>query len=200
MKLGLVTDIHENVVNLRSALDHFHRDQIDQVVVIGDLFLHGEKIDETCRLLAESRAIGVWGNHDFGLCVTPTKESRKRYSADVIRFMTTLQPRLTRWECHFSHIEPWLDPEKLDDLWYYDGPPNQLHKLDRIFGAVPSRTLFCGHYHQWILSRPQSVEPWQGEGPIRLNTDRYFVVVAALCEGHYATFDTDTQELVPHSI
>ena len=200
MKLGLLTDIHEHVGNLRLALADFQRENVDQVVVIGDLFLQGKNIDETCRLLADAHAIGVWGNHDFGLCICPTKESRQRYSADVIRFMTSLQPRLDRWECHFSHVEPWLDPEKLDDLWYFDGPPDQSDKLDRIFNAVPSRIIFSGHYHQWLLTRRQSVEQWHGECSIHLTEGRYFVVIGALCEGQYATFDTNSCELTPFSL
>lgn len=200
MKLGLLTDIHEHVANLRSALANFRIHHVDQVVVIGDLFLEGRNIDETCRLLSEAQAIGVWGNHDYGLCVYPTMESRRRYSADVIRFMTSLQPRLIRWECHFSHVEPWLDPEKLDDLWFFEGPPDRADRLPRIFNAVPDRIMFCGHYHKWLLTRPDSVEAWRGDCTVRLTDGRYFVVIGALCEGQYATFDTESFELAPFSL
>lgn len=200
MKLGLLTDIHEHVDHLQAALAHFRNEHVDQIVVIGDLFLQGNRLDETCRLLAEAGAVGVWGNHDFGLCICPTAESRRRYSPDVIRFMTSLQPRLSRWECYFSHVEPWLNPEKLDDLWYFEGPPDESQKLDRIFNSVPDRIMFSGHYHQWLLTRPQSVEDWHGECPISLSDGRFFVVVGALCEGHYAIFDTGTCELIPYRL
>ena len=69
MKLGLITDIHEQNEPLRRTLDQFRREKVDQIVVIGDLFEMGERIEETYRLLADAKAIGVWGNHDFGLCV-----------------------------------------------------------------------------------------------------------------------------------
>jgi len=59
MKLGLLTDIHEHVEFLRLALARFERQRVEQIVVIGDTFETGQRIDETCRLLAEARAIGV---------------------------------------------------------------------------------------------------------------------------------------------
>ena len=66
----------------------------------------------------------------------------------------------------------WRHPENLDDL-------------------------FAGHYHRWLLATPQGIINWQGERPIVLNKGRSFVVIGALCEGQFATFDTETMELVP---
>lgn len=197
MKLGLLTDIHEHVENLQSALQQLQREQVDQVVIIGDVFEQGRHLNETCQLLADAGAIGVWGNHDFGLCVHPTDESRERYSVDALRFMESLEPRMQLEECLFCHIEPWLDAERLEDLWYFEGPPDQHRKLDRIFRAAPQRIMFAGHYHQWLLTRPDGIDEWRGERNINLTDGRYFVVVGALCKGDFATFDTETSELKP---
>lgn len=197
MKLGLLTDIHEHLGNLRAALGQLQREGVDQVVVIGDVFEHGGHLDETCRLLADVGAIGVWGNHDFGLCVRPTDESRARYSQQTLSFMSSLGPRLELDDCLFTHIEPWLDPQRLEDLWYFEGPPDHHGKLDRIFGATPHRIMFAGHYHEWLLTSPEGIGDWRGGQSISLKDGRYFIVVAALCEGAYATFDTETCELKP---
>ena len=51
MKLGLITDIHEHVEHLRTALDRFHSEGVDQVVLIGDVLEMGKRMEETCRLL-----------------------------------------------------------------------------------------------------------------------------------------------------
>lgn len=197
MKLGLLTDIHEHLGYLRSALRLLQSEQVDQVVVIGDLFEQGGHLDETCRLLAEARAIGVWGNHDFGLCVGPQEQHQTRYSADTLKFMGSLLPRLELEGCLFSHIEPWLDPERLEDLWYFEGPPEVHGRFDRIFAASPQRIMFAGHYHQWSLSSPRGLESWWGGQSVELKEGRYFVVVGALCEGEFGTFDTETCELKP---
>jgi hypothetical protein len=197
MKLGLITDIHEHVEYLRIALGRFHEEHVDQVVVIGDVFEMGTRIEETCRLLAEAKAIGVWGNHDFGLCRELDDGIRARYPATVLDFTTSLQPRLDLSGCLFTHVEPWLNPEVLADLWYYDGPPDEHRNLQRIFAAAPNRLMFAGHFHKWLLATPEAICQWRGEGPIRLSEGRYFVVVGPLCEGRFATFDTDTSELIP---
>ena len=83
MKFGLVTDIHEHVEFLRVALDRFRQEQVDQIVVIGDIFETGEQVEETCQMLAEAKAVGVWGNHDYGLCVDPPDDIRARFPATV---------------------------------------------------------------------------------------------------------------------
>lgn len=198
MKLGLVTDIHEQVAPLRIALEHFARDRVDKIVVIGDVFMLGEDLDETCRLLAGANAIGVWGNHDFGICSDPSSEQRAAYSPTTMAFLTSLRPRLEVEGCYFSHVEPWLDPENVADLWYFDGPPDEHEKLDRIFRAVPNRVMFGGHYHKWLLVTPEGVRDWSGGESIRLSPqERYYVVIGALCDGWYAIYDTDSRELEP---
>jgi len=197
MKLGLIADIHEHVVHLRRALDSFYREKVDQIVVLGDVFEMGERIEETCKLLAEAKAIGVWGNHDFGLCVNLDDDIRARYPASVLDYMITLRPRQDIDGCHFTHVEPWLDPNNLADLWYFEGPPDQHGKLDRIFNAVPNRIMFAGHYHMWLAATPKGTIEWAGESPICLGRGRYFVVIRALCDGSFATFDTVTSMLTP---
>ena len=68
MKLGLIADIHETVEYLRAAIDRFTAERVDQIVVLGDIFKNGLHLEETCRLLLDANAVGVWGNHDFGFC------------------------------------------------------------------------------------------------------------------------------------
>lgn len=157
----------------------------------------GEQIDQACHLLAEANAIGVRGNHDYGLSFEPDDGTREKYPSVVIDYMTSLRPRLEVCGCHFSHVEPWLNPNDVADLWYFDGPPNEHGKLGRIFNAVPNRVMFAGHFHRWLLTTPQGIDDWDGRSPVRLDQDRYFVVVGALCEGRFAIFETETSELLP---
>ena len=124
MKLGLITDIHEQVELLRSALDRFDKERVDQVIVIGDMFELGKRIEETCRLLAEANAIGVWGNHDYGLCVDPNEEIYEKYPAAVIEYMTSLRPRLDVDGCHLV-VGPGLR-----DIAIIDVHPDEVLRLD----------------------------------------------------------------------
>ena len=197
MKLGIITDIHEDVENLKKALDRFKAERVDQIVVIGDILRTGDRIVETCQRLADARAVGVWGNHDFGLCVEPDARFRSRFGEDVIKFMASLKPRLEIEGCYFAHVEPWLNPEDISDLWYIEGPPEDPGQIARIFDAVPNRLMFSGHHHCWQLVMPHEISDWSGQTPVQLSEGRFFVIVGPLCEGQSAMLDTRTWELIP---
>lgn len=200
MKLGIITDIHEALEPLQSALGHFRAENVDQIVCIGDVFRLGEHLGETVDLLKNANVIGVWGNHDFGLC-HPSPKVIEKYGKDVVEFLSTLQPRLVVDDCHFMHVEPWLDPNEICDLWYFEGPPDTPDKLDRIFQSTGHRVMFAGHYHKWLAATRETILDWHGQEPLQLqNEQRYFIVIGALCEGRYAIFDTDTQLLIPSNL
>jgi hypothetical protein len=115
--------------------------------------------------------------------------------------MTGLQPRLELAGCHFSHVEAWLDPRQVEDLWYFDGPPTTQERVQRNFHAVPHRLLLLGHLHCWLLATAQGVLPWPSETPIRLDPgQRHLIVIHAVCQGHCALLDTDTSELFPITV
>ncbi|WP_197231983.1 metallophosphoesterase family protein [Novipirellula artificiosorum] len=92
MKLGILTDIHEHIGPLDAALAHSSSENVDQVIVIGDLFETGEQIEETCQRLADAKVVGVWDNHDYGLCREVDDETLASYSDTVLNFMGSLQP------------------------------------------------------------------------------------------------------------
>jgi hypothetical protein len=198
MKLGLLADIHEDTRQLRQAIALLEQQGAERFVVLGDVFETGKLIEQTVRLLQEVRAVGVWGNHDVGLCFDPSEEVCQRSSAAVLGFMGSLQPHLEIDGCLFTHVEPWLDPHKVEDLWYFDGPPDSPEKLTRSFAAVPHRVMFMGHLHRWLLGTPDGLLPWRGGRPVVLDDqNRYLVVVHGVWDGRCALFDTKTSELTP---
>jgi hypothetical protein len=198
MKLGILADIHEHVKELRWAIDVLTRHGAERFVVLGDVFETGKRLEETVDLLRQVQAVGVWGNHDIGLCFNPDDRACRRYSAAVLGFMGRLQPHLEIGGCLFSHVEPWLDPNKAEDLWYYDGLPDGPDKLARSFSAVPHRVIFLGHFHRWLLGTAAGLAPWRGERPLSLSgTDRYLVVVHAVSQGRCALFDAEAGMLTP---
>jgi hypothetical protein len=200
MKLGLISDIHENVAELQRCLGLLQEEKVDQIVMVGDVFEMGKRIRQTCELLAAANVGGVWGNHDFGLCVDPTEEMQLRYGEVVIGYMGSLKPRLVIEDCYFSHVEPWLDPESLEHLWFFDGIPKSAERREQIFSAQPQQILFAGHYHRWMLVSPERTEAWDGKVPICLKDGRFFVVLGALMTGCFATYDTESGWLTPYNL
>jgi hypothetical protein len=199
MRIGILADIHESLTNLRWSIDVLHNQSAACLVVLGDVFELGHRLKETVDILARAGAVGVWGNHDFGLCRDNARpEDWERYGERALAFMRSLQPRLEIDGCLFSHVEPWLDPEKIEDLWYFDGPPENPHQIARSFAAVGHRLIFVGHYHRWLVATLGGVQPWIGDRPIVLESaKRYLIAVHAVCDGRCALFDTGTNELVP---
>jgi predicted phosphodiesterase len=198
MKLGILADIHEHTRQLRQALAVLQQHGAERFVVLGDVFETGKRIEQTVRLLQEVGAVGVWGNHDVGLCFDPSEQVCRRYSAAVLAFMGSLQPHLEIDGCLFTHVEPWLDPHTVEDLWSFHGPPDSPEKLARSFAATRQRVLFIGHLHRWLLGTPDGLLPWRGDRPVCLDaTQRHLVVVHAVWDGRFALFDTKTGELIP---
>lgn len=196
--MGLLADIHEHTRRLRKAIDVLQRHGADRFVVLGDVFDTGKRIEQTVRLLRQVEAVGVWGNHDVGLCFDPGDDVWERYGTDVLDFMGRLQPHLEIGDCLFTHVEPWLDPQRVEDLWHSHDPPDSPEKLARSFAAVPHRVLFIGHLHRWLLGTPDGPLPWRGESPVGLDgRNRYLVVVHAVWDGNCALYDTETGELTP---
>lgn len=198
MRIGLLADIHESVESLAAALRRFEHVGIDRIVVLGDVFETGERIDDTVRLLAVSGATGVWGNHDIGLCWDIDEATKARYSSAVLDYAATLRPKLRIDDLLFQHVEPWLDAAKVEDLWYFEGYPTTAEQLRRGFAADDHRISFHGHYHRWLVGTEDGIVDWSGECPIVLDpARRHLVVVHAVCMGYCAWFDTATNELTP---
>lgn len=198
MRLGILADIHEATEQLQQAIALLRQHRAERFVVLGDVFETGKRIEPTVHLLQEVEAVGVWGNHDVGLCWKPREAMNERFGAAVLDFMGRLRPHLEIDGCNFSHVEPWLDPHKVEDLWYFDGPPDSPQKLARSFAAAPHRVLFIGHMHRWLHGTPDGLTDWRGEQSLSLdNSTRHLVVIHAVFGGKCALFDTETSVLTP---
>lgn len=198
MKLGLLADIHEQSRRLQKAIAQLQQHGAERFVVLGDVFDTGKRIEQTVELLLEVAAVGVWGNHDVELCFDPSDHVCRRYGAAVLDFMGRLQPHLEIDGCLFTHVEPWLDPHSVLDLWEHHDPPDTPEKLARNFAAVSHRVMFMGHLHRWLLGTPGGLLPWRGESLVSLDRQhRHLVVVHAVWEGKCALFDTETGDLLP---
>lgn len=204
MLIGLLADIHEAIEPLDRSLDALRSRGVTQIVSLGDAcdtFSPVGRAAEVASRLEVAGAIGVWGNHDIGLCYQVPGTLRQKTASSVLKYMSTMRPYLSFDDCRFSHVEPWLDACKVEDLWYFDGPPDTPEKAARTFAAVPERYSFIGHFHRWLITTPERVLDWRGESAIDLDKDRcYVVVIAPVVSGWCATFDTDSKRLTPIDI
>jgi predicted phosphodiesterase len=204
LRIGIVTDIHDEAEVLDRALAALHAEAVDAVVSLGDTSdLHGrwEDVTGVARLLREHGAVGVWGNHDFGLCRDVSELTRAKFPAETLDFMATMRPRLELAGCHFTHVEPWLNPESIEELWCFEGRPEDEDRLARSFAAFPHRAAFMGHCHRWLALTEAGRVDWDGTTPLHFEAGkRYLVVVAPLFRGEFAVIDTDRWILTPHKL
>lgn len=191
MKLGIVSDIHEAVELLEAALGEFRARGVDRVVALGDVFETGARLAHAVALLRDAGAVGVYGNHDHGLCVDPSDYVRDRHAADVLAFMGTLGPRLDIDGFLFAHREPWLDAREVAEIWHVDEQALGPESVARCFAATPHRAILIGHYHRWLALGRSGPLAWDGSGPFDFPGDEpTLMVVHAVCDGHAAILDT----------
>jgi predicted phosphodiesterase len=203
MRIGLVTDIHNDAKSLSRALSALSARGVDLVVTLGDIldvFMPDGDAVEVARALQEQHAVGVWGNHDFVLCRNVDERFRRRYAGTpVLDFMSGMLPSLVVGDCHFSHLEPLGDPHDVAHLWSLKDKPFDFMDLAALsFTTVEHRLIFVGHYHCWWAGTPQGSLDWAGDRPLELApTQRYFVIVNAVLGGWCAWLDTNLGVLVP---
>lgn len=201
MRIGIVADIHEHIDELRRSLDIFRERGVDTVVNLGDACdyysPHGRAL-EVVSLLKKVNAVGVWGNHDFGFCYQVPAKVRDTTHPEVLAYMGTMKSDLVIGDCHFSHVEPWLDPYSVEQLWYFDGVPDTPEKIARSFNAVAQRRLFMGHFHRRLAFSARGPVEWKSNAPLELDhAERYLIVAAPVCSGACAIYDTTADLLTP---
>jgi predicted phosphodiesterase len=201
MRIGIVTDIHDEVEKLVVALATLRAVGADAIVSLGDttdLFGSWDRADEVAGLLRGAGVVGVWGNHDHGLCRGVGEKARARASAASLDYMATFRGRLELGGCHFSHVDPWIDPDDPANLWAFDGRPEDPDRLERSFATVANRVAFLGHYHRWVAATERGLLAWEGDAPLPFDAaERYLVVIGPLFRGDFAVFDTDAAVLTP---
>lgn len=193
MRLGLLSDIHEAVEELAAAVRELKR-RVDAFVMLGDVLDAGERVDETVALLAALPGVGVWGNHDLGLCGDVHPSVRARYSQRTLDYFAGLLPSVELGGSRFQHIDPHLDPESLEDLWRCPTSEERVAGFARCSHA----RLFMGHLHRWELVTPVRQVPWDGRGPVDYHAgERYLTVVNSVLGGRCALMDTDRDHFEP---
>jgi hypothetical protein len=202
MRLGILTDIHNHIAELATALVRFQEQGVEQVVTLGDTveaFGRKSGTSTVAMLLADCRATGVWGNHDFSLCHQPEPETRAKYAPVVMQVLGQMQPQLVLDDVHLSHRESAIDPYDVVDMWGMDDVETDLPaRAKRAFTSVAHRWQLVGHYHRWFAANLTGPLDWDGSQPLQLAAhERYFIAVGAVCDGHCAVLDTQTGRLEP---
>jgi len=112
MRLGVVSDVHNNVEALSYALQRLAH--CDLVVSLGDLVSDYRVSPQIIRLARDSRVIGIRGNHEKSILMHPGSRMRERLASDDLAFLDDLpdqrQLSIDGKRMLLAHGAPWDDP------------------------------------------------------------------------------------------
>jgi hypothetical protein len=198
MRMGLLADIHEDVDRLAMAIARCRREGADRLFTLGDIFETGARFAEAVDLLREADVAGVWGNHEFGLFAGRGDSVERPFAGSTLDYMHRLEARMEVEGVLLSHVLPCLDPTDIEQPWYVEAAPETAEAAARNFAAFSHHRMFVGHFHRWLAVTREGLIEWQGHGTIRFEAHRrYLVVVAAVCDGWCAIYDTLADSLTP---
>lgn len=66
MKIGIITDVHSNIIALNTVLNEFEKIKVDKIICCGDVIGIGPNPEETIQALIKRKDIllAVRGNHE----------------------------------------------------------------------------------------------------------------------------------------
>jgi hypothetical protein len=195
--MGLLADIHEDVERLAAAIARCRSEGAERLLTLGDIFETGERFADAVDLLREADVGGVWGNHEFGL-FAERGSVESMFDWRTLDYMHLLEARIEVEGVLLGHVLPCLDPTDVRQPWYVESAPVTAEEAAPNFAAFPNRRMFVGHFHRWLAVTPGGALEWPGDQPIQFHSDeRYLVVVAAVCDGWCAIYDTESDVLTP---
>ncbi|MDJ1016920.1 MAG: metallophosphoesterase family protein [Paracoccaceae bacterium] len=156
MKIAVISDIHSNIDALDAVLSDIARQDVDQVVNLGDCLSGPFDAAATAGRLMALDMPTVSGNHDRALWDGP-KEDMGLWESWVIDdlspvhldWLKSLPDTLSLGEVFLCHATPDSDQENWLD---YRGPQDRLIARDRAEveardGLAKAPVLLCGHTH-----------------------------------------------------
>ena len=148
MKIGLIADVHANVVALEAVLKDMG--PVDAVLCAGDIVGYNPYPNETVELLMKHKVKCVRGNYDNAV-VTGDTQWFNPVATETIRWTAD---HLTRENLRFLETLP--EHIDLNGLTVYHGGPNRIRdfvvendheRFCRIFDPFDVHVIVFGHTH-----------------------------------------------------
>ena len=142
MRIGLISDIHGNLVSLDTVLADVDRAGVDRIICLGDVASMGP---QPCEVVARLRAVGcpcIMGNHDLEVINPDLVHEDAGVSPWEIELINWCVAQLSEADINFIRsFEPWieipLDAEA--SLMCFHGSPGS--PLDKILATTPVEEL-----------------------------------------------------------
>jgi putative phosphoesterase len=150
MKIGVVSDVHNNVGALTYALTHLA--DCAFVLNLGDLVFEYRVETEIVEIARRAGLVGIVGNHEKAILLHPSSSVRDKLAPDVLGFLKELPASRTMAACGFdlliAHGAPWDDPDDFRCAYVHERNHAAMERLR----AVPADIILLGHTHVPMLT------------------------------------------------
>jgi putative phosphoesterase len=155
MRLGIVSDVHNNVEALTYALECLAG--CDLVVSLGDLVSDYRVLPRIIRVAQGTGVVGIRGNHEKSILMHPGSQLRERIAPDDLAYLEALpaqrQLTLDGRRVLVAHGAPWDDPADYRCHYLLARDPAAVAKLS----ATDADLVLVGHTHLAMSLRAGSV-------------------------------------------
>ena len=158
MKLGLISDIHGDMVALELAWAHLTVLGADRIVCAGDLVGYGPHPDKVVAFLLEHGIDSVRGNHDrwavaraMGLPGVPSTFGGGMPSAETVEVLQLLPDHLL--VADGPRVGVIVHGSPGDDMDFVTRSTHPPYLLDRWLAEMDAGLLVVGHTHRPMLYR-----------------------------------------------
>ncbi len=151
MRLAIISDIHGNLEALETALEIIAKNNIDEIICLGDIVGYGASPNECVELVFQHTSHVLLGNHDHAAVHIEAAEYFNPYARIAIewthdtltvknkKILSNLPYTLERYNIMFVHASPY-QPER----WFYI---NNLVNAHENFPHYSQPLCFVGHSH-----------------------------------------------------
>ena len=202
MRVAILSDIHGNLLALKSILADIKKQQVDRIICLGDVASLGPQPAQVLAILQELKCLCTMGNHDAAL-IHPEAAAHYQIAPPVMPSVNWCLGQLTPTDIEFiNNFQPTLklplSPTK-HLLCFHGSPHSNIdnllpslspQKLAEFISGHQASILCGGHTHLQLMRRignsvlvnPGSVgmpfrdEPAPGGEPIVLPWAEYAII------------------------
>lgn len=191
MRIAAISDIHGNLPALEAALDHVERQQVDQVVVVGDVVMGSPDSKACWDTVCELGCPVVKGNGESYMARYGTAEADPQWETEQFGPMQWAANEFTEDERRALGDLPltYRPPDTHDILFFHASPRSEYEsmkaytpedELEEMFAGVDEGYLVRGHQHnlQVRLWNSRAIINCGSVGlPVDYNPDAQYVLL-----------------------
>jgi putative phosphoesterase len=152
MKVGVVSDVHNNVAALTYALDYLR--DCDLLLGLGDLVSDYHVDAGILRVARERGLVSIVGNHEKSILLHPGSQIRATLAAETLAFLRDLpaarQIELDGRRVHVAHGAPWDDADDYRCQYVLE---HDRAMLGRVASSTDADLVLLGHTHRAMAVR-----------------------------------------------